>query len=53
MKRFREKNRQAREAAKAYPERCGADNRNKTGKAINEQIRLAAYDLTPGIDEIK
>jgi hypothetical protein len=53
MKRFTEKNRQAREVAEAYLERCGADNRNKMGKVINEQIRLAAYDLMLEIDEIK
>ena len=53
MKRFTEKNRQAREVAEAYLERCGADSRNKMGKVINEQIRLAAYDLMLEIDEIK
>jgi hypothetical protein len=53
MKRFTEKNRQAREVAEAYIERCGADSRNKMGKVINEQIRLAAYDLMLEIDEIK
>ena len=53
MRRFTEKNRQAREVAEAYLERCGADSRNKMGKVINEQIRLAAYDLMLEIDEIK
>jgi len=53
MKRFTEKNRQAREVAEAYLEHCGADSRNKMGKVINEQIRLAAYDLMLEIDEIK
>ena len=53
MKRFTEKNRQAREVAEAYLERCGADSRNKMGKVINEQIRLAAYDLMLEIDEIR
>ena len=53
MQRFTEKNRQAREVAEAYLERCGADSRNKMGKVINEQIRLAAYDLMLEIDEIK
>jgi len=53
MKRFTEKNRQAREVAEAYLERCGADSRNKMGKVISEQIRLAVYDLMLGIDEIK
>ena len=53
MSRFTEKNRQAREVAEAYLERCGADSRNKMGKVINEQIRLAAYDLMLEIDEIR
>ena len=53
MRRFTEKNRQAREVAEAYLERCGADSRNKMGKVINEQIRLAAYDLMLEIDEIR
>ena len=53
MRKFTEKNRQAREVAEAYLERCGADSRNKMGKVINEQIRLAAYDLMLEIDEIR
>ena len=53
MRQFTEKNRQAREVAEAYIERCGGDSRNKMGKVINEQIRLAAYDLMLEIDEIK
>ena len=44
---------QARSVAEMYLERCGADSRNKLGKVINEQIRLAVFDLMLEIDEIK
>jgi len=53
MEKFSAKNKQAREIAEAYLERCGADSRNKMGKVINEQIRLAAYDLMLELDELK
>jgi len=53
MRKFTEKNRQAREVAGAYIEQFGADGRNKMGKIINEQIRLAAFELMAEIDEIK
>jgi hypothetical protein len=53
MKKFTEKNRQAREVADAYLERFGADSRNKLGKIVNEQIRLAAFDLMGEIEDIK
>jgi len=53
MRRFTERTTQARNLAEMYLERCGADSRNKLGKVINEQIRLAAYDLMLEIDEIK
>jgi len=53
MRRFTERTAQARNLAEMYLERCGADSRNKLGKVINEQIRLAAYDLMLEIDEIK
>jgi hypothetical protein len=53
MKKFSEKTRQAREVADAYLERVGADSRNKLGKIVNEQIRLAAFDLMSEIEEIK
>ena len=45
MKKFAEKNRQAREVADAYLEKYGSDTRNKLGKVVNEQIRLVAFDL--------
>ncbi|MDR3173007.1 MAG: DUF3486 family protein [Treponema sp.] len=53
MKKFAEKNRQAKEVADAYLEKYGADSRNKLGKVVNEQIRLAAFDLMSEIEEIK
>jgi hypothetical protein len=53
MKKFAEKNRQAKEVADAYIEKFGAEDRNKLGKVVNEQIRLAAFDLISEIDELK
>ena len=53
MQRFAEKNRQAKEVANAYIEKFGAEDRNKLGKVVNEQIRLVAFDLISEIDELK
>jgi hypothetical protein len=53
MKRFSEKSRQAREVADAYIDKYGATDRNKLGKVVNEQIRLAVFDLIGEIEEIK
>jgi hypothetical protein len=53
MKKFAEKNRQAKEVADAYIEKFGAEDRNRLGKVVNEQIRLAAFDLISEIDELK
>ena len=53
MKKFAEKNRQAREVADAYIEKYGAEDRNKLGKVVNEQIRLTAFDLISEIEELK
>jgi hypothetical protein len=53
MKRFAEKNRQAKEIADAYIDKYGADNRVKLGKVVNEQIRLAVFDLIGEIEEIQ
>ena len=52
-KAFMARSMQARNLAEMYLDRCGTDSRNKLGKVINEQIRLAAYDLMLGIDEIR
>jgi hypothetical protein len=52
MKRFAEKNRQAKEIADAYIDKYGTDNRVKLGKVVNEQIRLAVFDLIGEIEEI-
>jgi hypothetical protein len=51
MKKFAEKNRQAREVAEMYLEKCGADTRNKLGKVLNEQIRGVSFDLMWEIEE--
>jgi hypothetical protein len=51
MKRFTEKNRQAREVAEMYLEKFGADTRNKLGKVLNEQIRGVAFDLMFELEE--
>jgi hypothetical protein len=53
MKRFAEKNRQAKEIADAYLEKCGGDNRVKLGQVINQQIRVAVYDLMLELDDLK
>jgi hypothetical protein len=52
MKHFAEKNRQAKEIADAYIDKYGTDNRVKLGKVVNEQIRLAVFDLIGEIEEI-
>jgi hypothetical protein len=52
MKRFSEKNRQAKEVADAYLDKYGT-GRNKLGKIVNEQIRLAAFDLITDLDDLK
>jgi uncharacterized protein YeeX (DUF496 family) len=51
MKRFAEKNRQAREIADAYVDKYGTDNRVKLGRVVNEQIRLAVFDLIGEIED--
>jgi hypothetical protein len=53
MKKFAEKNRQAKEVADAYIDKFGAENRNKLGQVVNEQIRLAVFDLMTELDEVK
>ncbi|MEL5720014.1 MAG: DUF3486 family protein [Treponemataceae bacterium] len=53
MKKFAEKNRQAREVAEAYLEKYGSDTRNRLGKVVNEQVRLVAFDLISELDELK
>jgi hypothetical protein len=53
MKHFAEKNRQAKEITDAYLEKCGGDNRVKLGQVINQQIRVAVYDLMLEIDDLK
>ena len=44
---------QTKRITEMYVDRFGAENRNKLGKVVNEQIRLAAYDLMSEIDEIR
>jgi hypothetical protein len=53
MKRFSEKNRQAKEIADAYLDKYGSDDRQKLGKVINEQMRVAVFDLMSDFDEIR
>jgi hypothetical protein len=53
MKHFAEKNRQAKEIADAYIEKYGSDDRQKLGKVINEQMRVAIFDLMGEFDEIR
>jgi hypothetical protein len=53
MKRFAEKNRQAKEIADAYIDKYGSENRQTLGKVINEQMRVAIFDLMGEFDEIR
>jgi hypothetical protein len=53
MKRLGEKNRQAKEIADAYLEKYGSENRQTLGKVINEQMRVAIFDLMGEFDEIR
>jgi len=53
MKRFAEKNRQAQEIADAYIDKYGSENRQTLGKVINEQMRVAIFDLMGEFDEIR
>jgi hypothetical protein len=39
--------------ADAYIEKYGAESRNKLGRVVNEQIRLAAFDLMSEIEDLK
>ena len=53
MKHFAEKSRQAKEIADAYIDKYGSDDRQKLGKVVNEQIRVAIFDLMGEFDEIR
>jgi hypothetical protein len=53
MKHFAEKNRQAKEIADAYIDKYGGENRQTLGKVINEQMRVAIFDLMGEFDEIR
>jgi hypothetical protein len=53
MKRFAEKNRQAQQIADAYVEKYGTENRVKLGKVVNEQMRLAVFDLIDQVEEMQ
>ncbi|GHU82430.1 hypothetical protein FACS189468_6640 [Spirochaetia bacterium] len=53
MKVFAEKKRQAKEIADAYMEKYGSDDRQKLGKVINEQMRVAIFDLMGEFDDIR
>jgi hypothetical protein len=53
MDKFTKKNLQAREVADAYIAKYGGTERNKIGQVVNEQIRLAIFDLISEVEEIK
>ena len=53
MKRFADKNMQAKEIADAYIDKYGGENRQTLGKVINEQMRVAIFDLMGEFDEIR
>jgi len=53
MDKFTKKNLQARAVADAYVEKYGGTERNKIGQVVNEQIRLAIFDLIGDVEEMK
>jgi uncharacterized radical SAM superfamily protein len=53
MKRFADKNMQAKEIADAYIDKYGGENRQTLGKVINEQMRVAIFDLMGDFDEMR
>jgi hypothetical protein len=53
MQHFAEKNRQAKEIADAYIDKYGGENRQTLGKVINEQMRVAIFDLMGDFEEIR
>ena len=53
MKRFAEKNRQAREIADLYLDKYGEERQNRLGKVINEQVRMVAFDLLMNLEELR
>jgi len=53
MKHFADKSRQAKEIADAYIEKYGSENRQTLGKVINEQVRVAVFDLISEFEEIR
>jgi hypothetical protein len=53
MKHFADKNRQAKEIADAYIDKYGNENRQTLGKVINEQMRVAIFDLMGDFDDIR
>lgn len=53
MDKFIEKSRQAREVADLFIEKAAGENSNSMGKVLNEQIRIAVFDLMQEFDELK
>jgi len=53
MDKFEKKNKQVRDLADAYVAKYGGTERNKIGQVVNEQIRLAIFDLIGEVEEIK
>jgi len=53
MKRFAEKTRQAKEITDAYIDNYGSGNMQKLGRVVNEQVRVAVFDLMSEFDEIR
>ncbi len=53
MAKFTERSRQALQVANAFINKFGTDTGNVLGKVINEQIRLIAFDLVTGIEEVR
>jgi hypothetical protein len=53
MDRFTQKARQSKEITDAYMDKYGSENRQALGKVINEQMRVAIFDLMCDFDEIR
>ena len=53
MKRFAERNRQARELAAAYLERAGADGQQKMSEVLIHQLRALTFDLMLRLQDLQ
>ena len=52
-KKLIEKSNQAMKIAEMYLDKCGNENRQTIGKVVNEQMRVAIFDLMMDFEEIR